>query len=105
MTDSKKLSNQYNNRIYKNSKELALFIHEYRCAVCGCVSLSNHVHHIDRNNQNNSLLNLAVVCAEHHKMIHANKITIKYNSSTFKYNMIRKFERFRSMYLNENQIL
>lgn len=105
MKDYKKLPNQYNNRVYKNSKELALFIHEYRCAVCNCVSLSNHAHHIDHNAQNNSLLNLAILCPEHHKMVHANKISIKYNSSTFKYNMILKFERFRLMYLNENQIL
>ena len=63
--------------IFNKVKNIILFIYDYECQLCGHGSIQNHVHHLDRNHQNNDAYNLAPVCDKCHKMIHKSHIKFK----------------------------
>ena len=58
-------------RKYRFLKENILYIFQAKCVICRKQSLSNHVHHIDKNSKNNDPFNLTVMCKEHHKLAHS----------------------------------
>jgi hypothetical protein len=58
------------NREFNKVKEVIKFILGYRCQLCHKVSMLNHLHHLDRNNQNNNPFNFVCLCESHHKMVH-----------------------------------
>lgn len=61
-------------RAYKN---LALREYGNKCQNCGKIGKGHdiHVHHIDKNQNNNKIENLIVLCAECHKSKHPQKAT------------------------------
>lgn len=59
-----------NNAKFQKIKNVILWIHSYECFICGYVSISNHVHHIDKNPTNNNAFNLLPLCPDCHKNIH-----------------------------------
>jgi hypothetical protein len=59
-------------RSYKWSKIKPVigFIFEFRCYICKKQDSKNHVHHLDKNPDNNESYNLMVLCPYHHKIAH-----------------------------------
>ena len=60
-----------NNREFQLKKPVILFIYGYACQLCGLVSTSNHVHHIDKNGNNHNGFNLLPLCNRCHKLAHS----------------------------------
>ena len=55
---------------FRKTREVVLFIYEYRCQLCGSKSFENHVHHLNGNADDNDVYNLTVLCQYHHKLVH-----------------------------------
>lgn len=53
-------------------KKVILFIWDYRCYICKYQSCNLHIHHIDKNYQNNQTYNLIPLCKQCHKSVHKN---------------------------------
>lgn len=51
-----------------------LEIREYRCSVCGYISIHNQIHHVDGDPSNNEIENLDVLCYECHKKMHSKEV-------------------------------
>lgn len=65
--------------IYRFLRMNILAIFDCKCYVCNSVNISNHVHHLDQNSVNNEVSNLLVLCDEHHKFLHKNKLILSVN--------------------------
>jgi hypothetical protein len=50
---------------------------EFKCVVCSLVSISNHVHHCDKDKQNNDPLNLVTLCPKCHRLLDAGNFIFK----------------------------
>jgi predicted restriction endonuclease len=48
--------------------------YNYSCSICGYISKSNQIHHLDEDPSNNELENLVVYCYECHKKIHSKEV-------------------------------
>jgi len=59
-----------NNTEFQKKKNVVLFIYGYACQICGLIDITNHVHHIDKNNGNNDAHNLLPLCDLCHKFVH-----------------------------------
>lgn len=57
-------------------RQAVLFIWDYSCVLCGLVNVSNHVHHIDFNKNNNDAFNFVPLCLDCHKMVHKTGILL-----------------------------
>jgi len=59
-----------NNNEFRHKREVILFLYDYSCQLCGLVSVSNHVHHIDKNGSNHNAFNLIPLCDHCHRLTH-----------------------------------
>lgn len=57
-------------KIPKNIEKKLLVMNRHCCCICGIATMHKPVaiHHIDGNNSNNKVVNLAVLCLDHHSM-------------------------------------
>ena len=79
---------------FQKIKNIILFIYDYKCIVCGFVSVSNHVHHLDENTDNNDAFNLVPVCVDCHKMIHSAKFKIMITNVNPILNELHRLNKF-----------
>lgn len=49
----------------------------FSCILCGSRSVSNHVHHINNNTQDNRGTNLVTLCQYHHALVTRNKLKLQ----------------------------
>ena len=63
--------------IFNKKRNVILFIFDYSCVLCGLVNVNNHVHHNDRNRENNDGFNLFPLCHECHKLAHKTGIVLQ----------------------------
>ena len=76
----KKLQEETNEFFYSLSKAVRKFnriykLNQKQCFICGFQTVV-HLHHIDKNRQNNSFENLIPLCPNHHYSIHTAKIPL-----------------------------
>lgn len=83
-----------NNTEFQKKKNVILFIHGYACCLCGFISTSNHVHHIDRDNGNNDPFNLAVLCPYCHNAVHEARITLFLQNSPSVVTALEQLRKF-----------
>lgn len=51
-------------------KRYILLRDNYRCVICKCYREKLHIHHLDKNRNNNKEFNLYTLCAKCHSYIH-----------------------------------
>lgn len=68
---------RYHNKWRDLIRSLILCRDGYCCFVCRFQSLSNHVHHIDSNTDNNEPSNLVTLCVVHHASVGNSRFNIK----------------------------
>jgi 5-methylcytosine-specific restriction endonuclease McrA len=56
--------------IFNKKKGVVLYIFKYECAFCSKIDTQNHVHHLDKNHDNNDAFNMAVLCKNCHIFLH-----------------------------------
>lgn len=71
----------HKNYIFNKKKEIVLFAYGYACQLCGLVYVGNHVHHNDKNHNNNDAFNMVPLCNYCHKMVHKARATINIQPS------------------------
>lgn len=86
--------NPYKNRQYLNIREVVLWLWDYKCHVCKEPSNSLDVHHLDRNNQNNDINNVAPACRQCHQMLHRLSIKPTLHRLTVAFLLIKKINQF-----------
>lgn len=59
-------------------RSVALWLHNFICVIPECKHTAEEVHHIDKDNLNNQLTNLAPLCAVHHKYAHLSVIDFQF---------------------------
>lgn len=64
------MANVYNNPDFIRLKNFLLTVYGDNCPICGVVAQKLEVHHVDKDNTNNSLDNLIPVCVPCHKLLH-----------------------------------
>jgi len=52
-------------------RPIVLYIFNFECLICGNVSKSNHVHHLNKNHSDNHATNLIVLCPSCHLIVHS----------------------------------
>lgn len=80
---------RYNYKFTK-SKSIVLFAFDYKCALCGAFSVSNHVHHRDSNFENNCAFNYVVLCPKCHKLAHKLHLNINLNYTKMQVEILNK---------------
>jgi len=83
-----------NNKQFSKIKEIIKFIFDYKCAICGHTSLKNHLHHLDKNPQNNHVSNFAVLCKEHHTLTHRLHLQIEPNRTETQTKLLTDLQKF-----------
>ena len=78
---------------FSKKREVILFIFDYSCVVCGLVSTSNHVHHVNFNPLDNHVCNLAPVCDYCHKLIHKTRSWILVKKTETQVQMLDKLQK------------
>lgn len=68
----------HNSTIYRFLKPNILRIFSFQCFLCGFASAKNHVHHLDCNSSNHTPSNLAVLCEEHHRLVHKLNLSLDF---------------------------
>lgn len=84
----------HNQKKFIICKSIILLFSDCSCHVCGHVSILNHVHHIDKNSDNNDLFNLVCLCSECHKNAHKNMYQFQ---MIYTLETIQLFKKFNSL--------
>lgn len=59
----------YQNKEYIRNKNVVHWLYNGKCFVPNCDRDSEETHHVDKNNENNSIFNLIPLCQIDHKLI------------------------------------
>lgn len=84
----------YQHPKYKMLRWVALWLHDEKCHICKRANLAIECHHIDKDKQNHSLLNLVPLCFQCHKLVHKASTKIHYNRQKVVVLLLRKVEFF-----------
>ena len=60
----------HNTKDFRIMRSVCIWLNNFKCELCRRKFNNLHVHHIDKNNKNNSLSNLMPLCDSCHKLTH-----------------------------------
>jgi len=55
---------------FRHIREVVLWLYNFECHNCNQINLQCEVHHLDKDNLNNDISNLAPLCPNCHKLYH-----------------------------------
>lgn len=84
----------YKSKEYLNIREVVLWLWDHVCHICKQPSNTLDVHHLDGNNQNNVITNVAPACRQCHQMLHRISLRWPIKKLTIAFLLIKKINQF-----------
>lgn len=83
----------YSSLEYKLIRVIIMLEMNFMCYICQTKKISNELHHVNKNSNDNSINNLVVLCRKCHLITHKNNLNLVYkieNEIVLKLENIRK---------------